>query len=300
MGCIYICTNSVNGKQYVGQTRYTLALRKRQHITASNRPNNLDFGAFHQAIAKYGSDKFVWEELCDVADNEYDTLNELETLAIEMNQTRVPAGYNILTGGKHQHGSGRGKRKRLDDTLPKYVYRIKEGFAVTHPASGQSTSFVRKGLTEDEKLNAAVEWLRNAEAGNQMPKRRKLGTRTVSTQTDFDGLPKHIQRFSRGNLVGYRAKCPRTKKERLFASSKISLASKLQAAEAWLADQASGIGCGPKKRGDRSLPKYMIYTKCHDSFVVIKPGFPKKSFGRSFGTHAERLDMAKQYLQECD
>ena len=51
-GIIYIATNIVNNKVYIGQTHTKLISRQKQHIYSANR--KLDTMYFHKAIRKYG------------------------------------------------------------------------------------------------------------------------------------------------------------------------------------------------------------------------------------------------------
>ena len=65
MGVIYKATNMLNKKSYIGQTRRSLEIRKKEHELDSNL--NKSNSAFHFALKKYGFDNFSWEilEECD-------------------------------------------------------------------------------------------------------------------------------------------------------------------------------------------------------------------------------------------
>ena len=89
---IYLVTNTVNGKRYVGQTRKEVANRWKQHCAACRRDAQRGCTAFWSAIRKYGPDSFQVETLVIV--NE-ELANEYEAKLIEAYATRVPAGYNI-------------------------------------------------------------------------------------------------------------------------------------------------------------------------------------------------------------
>ena len=88
-GIIYKITNKVNGKSYIGQTRYTLEFRWRQHI------HKKDNTYFHNALHKYGTENFDLEilEECDVKD-----LNSKEIFYIAKYNT-FNNGYNLTIGG---------------------------------------------------------------------------------------------------------------------------------------------------------------------------------------------------------
>lgn len=88
-GIIYRITNKVNGKSYIGQTRYTLEFRWRQHQHKS------DNTYFHNAIRKYGKDNFTIEilEECNISD-----LDSKEIFYIAKYDT-FNNGYNLTIGG---------------------------------------------------------------------------------------------------------------------------------------------------------------------------------------------------------
>lgn len=103
---IYMVTNIINGKRYIGQTISSLGKRKGAHIyDALNKRGN---SYFHSAIKKYGPDNFDWEEL-DTARN-IDELNDLEIFFINLFKT-FGGGYNLKSGGKNATYSEVSKRK---------------------------------------------------------------------------------------------------------------------------------------------------------------------------------------------
>lgn len=97
-GYIYKITNKVNGMSYIGQTRYTVEFRWRQH------QHKKDNCYFHNAIRKYGAENFTVEtiEECDVSQ-----LDNREIYYIAKYNT-FEKGYNLTIGGG-------GKRKIVSD-----------------------------------------------------------------------------------------------------------------------------------------------------------------------------------------
>lgn len=97
-GLIYKITNKVNNKSYIGQTRYTLEFRWRQH------QHKKDGSKFHNAIQKYGPENFNVEilEECNI-----DVLDSREVFYIAKYNT-FNEGYNLTIGGD-------GKRKIISD-----------------------------------------------------------------------------------------------------------------------------------------------------------------------------------------
>lgn len=88
-GIIYKITNKVNGKSYIGQTRYTIEFRWNQH------KHKRDNTYFHNAIRKYGIENFNIEilEECNIED-----LNSREIFYIAKYDT-FSNGYNLTIGG---------------------------------------------------------------------------------------------------------------------------------------------------------------------------------------------------------
>ena len=84
---IYIITNLINNKQYVGKTTKSLKLRWRRHCSRKHT-------AISKAIIKYGKENFKIEVL------EYTTsleeLNNLEIEWINKKNTLSPNGYNLI------------------------------------------------------------------------------------------------------------------------------------------------------------------------------------------------------------
>ena len=84
-GTLYLVTNTLNGKQYVGQT-----------IVAGNRVGHGKL--ITRAYNKYGKDSFTYEPICTGIENR-NTLNFMEKFWIKVMDCRIPNGYNIEHGG---------------------------------------------------------------------------------------------------------------------------------------------------------------------------------------------------------
>jgi group I intron endonuclease len=87
---LYVVTNLINGKQYVGIAAHP-EQRKREHY--SGHGSKLVW----QAIKKYGKENLqfeVWYE----ADEAW--IRTMECRAIVMLETRAPQGYNLTLGGE--------------------------------------------------------------------------------------------------------------------------------------------------------------------------------------------------------
>lgn len=97
---IYLLTNTVNGKQYVGQTTQRLSRRWSNHCMAARRgsPQRL-----YCAMRKYGTEMFTCEILEDLGESTNEHLNEREIYWITEKKT-FGTGYNMTEGGGGHKG----------------------------------------------------------------------------------------------------------------------------------------------------------------------------------------------------
>jgi len=115
MPIVYVFTNKINGKQYVGYTKLNLSHRAASHIYDSLKGSTYPF---HAAIRKYGMDNFdaiiVLE--CETVEEaqlrEYEWIDHLKTREV---------GYNVAKGGDGGFTSEMAKRgndtKRKNGTI---------------------------------------------------------------------------------------------------------------------------------------------------------------------------------------
>jgi group I intron endonuclease len=95
-GIVYLVTNRVNGKFYVGQTVQRLERRWGQHVSAANCVKRKRH-ALALAIAKHGADNFDVTLLCECRDQWQ--LNVFEALYMQQYDSAAPNGYNLQLGG---------------------------------------------------------------------------------------------------------------------------------------------------------------------------------------------------------
>ena len=98
-GTIYLITNKINKKCYVGQTIKTPEYRWRQHIKCS-KYEKVKHLPLYRAFRKYGVENFTFEVI--VQNVPSDLLNDLETNCIEAYDGTK--GYNILKIGNSTRG----------------------------------------------------------------------------------------------------------------------------------------------------------------------------------------------------
>jgi GIY-YIG catalytic domain len=96
VGSVYLITNLLNGKKYVGQTTANPRKRWNNHCRG--------FSLVAYAIRKYGKDNFKFEILLQGVEDQA-TLNLIEARLIRFYRTGTPNGYNVSPGGD---GGGNG------------------------------------------------------------------------------------------------------------------------------------------------------------------------------------------------
>lgn len=97
MGYIYMVTNKINGKKYIGQTlRDDIKIRWSYH--KSMQKNSIGHYLYN-AYKKYGIENFKFEIICICFDED---CNKYEIDYIKKYNTISPNGYNLKSGGENQ------------------------------------------------------------------------------------------------------------------------------------------------------------------------------------------------------
>ena len=93
---VYLITNKVTGKQYVGQTVKSLPTRWSEHKSPASTTR------FSRSVRKHGAENFTMESLhqCDTKEE----MDFVEMFYIALLNTKTPNGYNITDGGEGTHG----------------------------------------------------------------------------------------------------------------------------------------------------------------------------------------------------
>ena len=116
-GIIYLITNKINGKQYIGRTVQSIEYRFNRHVTdALSQTKGYNY-PIANAIRKYGKDNFIIEELykCNIT-----SLNKKEVYYIEKYDT-FNSGYNATLGGNGSYGF------RHSEEIKQKMSEIKKG-----------------------------------------------------------------------------------------------------------------------------------------------------------------------------
>uniref|UniRef100_A0A6C0AZ68 GIY-YIG domain-containing protein n=1 Tax=viral metagenome TaxID=1070528 RepID=A0A6C0AZ68_9ZZZZ len=108
MGYIYLITNKLDGKQYIGQTiRKDINKRWNDYRNLAKK----QIGSyFYNALKKYNPINFKFQIICICFDED---CNKYEEYYIKNMNTLVPYGYNLRLGGKNgkQHPESIEKRR---------------------------------------------------------------------------------------------------------------------------------------------------------------------------------------------
>lgn len=139
MYAIYIITNIINAKQYVGITN-NLERRWRRHKAAND--NQL----LHKAIKKHNVNNFVFTHFANAFDVE--SAKSIEQMLIISHNTFAPNGYNLTKGGDGTFGY-----KHSDESKHKSSISNKKTWSDQdlRQSNGKKISAVKKGIPSAKK-----------------------------------------------------------------------------------------------------------------------------------------------------
>ena len=197
LGRIYKATGPT-GKVYIGQTIFSLKIRKRKHFSNSKKGNT----HFYNAIRKYGWDNFTWEIIHD--DCLEKDMNIMEIHYIQLLGT-YKNGYNSTIGGRGCSGY------KFTEEAKKKMSEMNAG--EKHPMYGKHPSEESKrrmskaqtGLRTGEKnhmygkhhSSETKKKMSEAQIGSRMGKENPMYGKTHSLETI-----QKIKKANTGLLVG--------------------------------------------------------------------------------------------------
>jgi group I intron endonuclease len=140
---IYLVTNKINGKQYVGQT--TVGRNKVGHGWAIT-----------EAYKSHGKENFLYERICNEINNR-NTLNFLEKFWIAVCGTVAPNGYNIELGGSDKGEVSESTRQKMSLHLKGRPIKQETKEKIRFAMMGEKNPFYGKTHTPEaiEKIVAA-------------------------------------------------------------------------------------------------------------------------------------------------
>lgn len=165
-GHVYVVTNTVNGKKYVGQTTRDVSKRWKRHVEDSVKQSYKS--RLHRAIQKYGADKFTTEVRSTCTGRK--ALDMAERFYIALYQTQNPEfGYNIAAGGQSGSGYRVQRERQVTFTKDDITQHIKDGLNLREIATryNSGTTVVRKYIAKD--FGKGVKELRTELLGCKTP-----------------------------------------------------------------------------------------------------------------------------------
>lgn len=161
-GYIYLVTNQVNGKSYVGKT--VLKIIDRWNTHKSHAFKKMYPMVLHVAIRKHGGDAFVVEQVCRAKE---ELLPALERFFIKYFGTRVEGrrGYNMTAGGDGCSGCrpSHATRQKMSKAL------IGNKRALGRVLSEESLQRLRDSNRCKKKSPEYVESMKKRMAGRKLP-----------------------------------------------------------------------------------------------------------------------------------
>ena len=166
---VYLVTNLITGKRYVGQTRNTLKDRWEEHLWEAH--GNKGSRYFCRAIRKYGESKFTVIEIEQCYGKV--SLSEAEAHWVQVYQCEVPNGYNLTTGGELEYEFTEDVKRRISE------------------AHG--------GLSEAKQINVAKRYRAGA-TSYELASEFKVGPTTIINAVRRQGVPIRSVAEAKGGL----------------------------------------------------------------------------------------------------
>ena len=117
MTSVYVITcPSINDKKYVGLTKLPIEKRLMGHISSAHAGSKF---ALHEAIRKYGSDKFRISQLVCCSSREQAAEQEIKFISELSSHVDTGLGYNMTLGGEGIVGLSEGSLMRMGPFIGK-------------------------------------------------------------------------------------------------------------------------------------------------------------------------------------
>lgn len=145
MAEVYLITNTVNNKKYVGLTRNGYKNRFSSHLQAAFVSNKK--GVLYDAMRKYGLTKFGIEVVFQNPSSA--VCGMMEQVLVKKWNTQVPNGYNMTPGGE----SIKGYKTLKDEDIPKCLY-CGNLFVMNGLSEGFCSDICRKEYVDKMKAGA--------------------------------------------------------------------------------------------------------------------------------------------------
>lgn len=152
-GRIYLITNLINGKQYVGKTERDIKIRLNEHNRKAK--NNIVYGMLIiKAIQKYNKENFKIEQI-DVAYSKKE-LKLLEGVYISWFKTLDPNGYNVVNiiNGRDRRSEKTKNKMKISANKPERLKILSEnGKKCLGKSLGGSSKYCGVHLYKNEYIS---------------------------------------------------------------------------------------------------------------------------------------------------
>jgi group I intron endonuclease len=199
MGYIYLITNKINGKQYIGQSCCEdINSRWNDH----KRCKKTSLGTYlYNAYKKHGIENFKYQLICICFDEDCDTY---EKEYIKKYNTLLPNGYNMLEGGKSVRHSKETReliKQNVQKSIAVRAEKVREYYKThDHPNKG-------KHLTEEHKKKVGQKTKENwanmtDEQREKISQERKSRKYKQNTRKQFDNKTRNEKKQKLSIILG--------------------------------------------------------------------------------------------------
>lgn len=204
---IYLLTNTVNGKCYVGQTTQSVEARWKQHCRDARR-SNFRCRLLSKAIRKHGASAFSLSVLVTVTTQA--ELDRQERTAVVALGTLAPAGYNLHAGGRgvgslhpetkaRLRAAAKGRPGRPLTVAQRKALRAANIGRKASPETRLKLSLARKGKPLPEEVRARM---RSASRKPFTPEHRSRIAASLSGRQKSDAHRAALSVAMGGRVVG--------------------------------------------------------------------------------------------------
>lgn len=202
---IYIHTNKINGKVYVGQTSQSVEQRWR------NGNGYINNTYFNRAIEKYGWDNFKHEILCTGLSEE--EADRMEIVMIARFCSNDPdKGYNLTIGGEGTHGYHHTEETKNKISELQTGRRLTEEWKkhISESLKGNNAYWYGKTFSEEHKKHLSESHLGQESARGMLGKKHSEETKRKMSESRMGHETSQETRDKIGSANSKKVRCIET------------------------------------------------------------------------------------------